>query len=55
MSRTPKDVTPAELEILRLLWELGPLTIRQLTDRLHPGGGASRYATVEMTWSWQWT
>ncbi len=47
MPRTPKDVTAAELRVLELLWELGPSTTRDLTDRLHPGGGASKYATVQ--------
>jgi BlaI family penicillinase repressor len=47
MPRTPKDVTPAELRVLELLWEMGPSTVRDLTDRLHPGGGASKYATVQ--------
>src|SRR5436309_1856192 len=48
MARTPKDVTDAELRVLQALWELGPSTIRQLTDRLHPGGGPARYATVQV-------
>src|SRR5436190_683570 len=46
MARTPKDVTGAELEVLRLLWELGPATIRQLSDRL-PAGPAAKYATEQ--------
>jgi predicted transcriptional regulator len=40
-------VTDAELEVLRALWEIGPTTIRTLTDRLYPRGGASEYATVQ--------
>lgn len=47
MPRTPKDVTDAELALLRQLWDNGPATIRQLTDDLYPGGGASQYATVQ--------
>src|SRR5262245_6156052 len=47
MPRTPQDVTDAELSVLQLLWEQGPATIRHLTDRLHPGGGVSQYATVQ--------
>ena len=47
MARTPQDVTDAELSVLVLLWEQGPATIRQLTDRLHPGGRVSQYATVQ--------
>jgi len=41
------DVTEAELGVLRRLWEEPGSTIRQLTDHLYPGGGASHYATVQ--------
>ncbi len=47
MARTPRDVTDAELAVLHLLWDEGPATIRQLTDRLYPGGGTAQYATVQ--------
>ena len=47
MARRPQDVTDAELEVLRALWDLGPATIRTLADRLYPSGGASEYATVQ--------
>ncbi len=47
MARTPQDVTEAELAVLRALWDRGPATIRQLTDAVYPGGGASQYATVQ--------
>jgi predicted transcriptional regulator len=47
MAGRPRDVTDAELDVLRALWDLGPSTIRALTDRLYPGGGTSRYATVQ--------
>ena len=47
MARRPQDVTDAELEVLRGLWEIGPTTIRTLADRLYPRGGASEYATVQ--------
>ncbi len=47
MSRTPQDVTEAELAVLQLLWERGATTVRQLTDTLYPGGGNSEYATVQ--------
>ncbi|MEM7583390.1 MAG: BlaI/MecI/CopY family transcriptional regulator [Acidobacteriota bacterium] len=43
----PKDITKTELELLRSLWQLGPATIRQITDRLYPEGGHSHYATVQ--------
>ena len=50
MGRIPrewKDVTPKELELLELLWDGGPATIRALTDRLYPGGGAGAYGSVQ--------
>ena len=47
MARRPQDVTDAELEVLRLLWDEGEATIRALADRLYPGGGTSEYATVQ--------
>ena len=40
-------MTEAELGILQLLWKDGRLSIRQLTDALHPSGGAVEYATVK--------
>ena len=45
--KRPPDVTDAELEVLKTLWESGPSTIRHLTDRLYPGGTTSHYATVQ--------
>jgi BlaI family penicillinase repressor len=48
MARQPRDVTEAELEVLRALWdEPSGATIRTLTDRLYPRGGPSEYATVQ--------
>ena len=47
MSRTPQDITDAELAVLHLLWEQGPAAIRRLTDALYPQGGAGPYATVQ--------
>ena len=47
MARKPQDVTDAEREVLRVLWEAGPTTIRALADELYPGGGTSEYATVQ--------
>jgi predicted transcriptional regulator len=41
------DVTDAELSVLKELWALGPATIRELTDRLYPGGDTAHYATVQ--------
>lgn len=47
MARTPSDVTEAELSVLEVLWERGPSTVRQITDVIYPGGGASKSATVQ--------
>ena len=47
MARTPQDITDAELDVLQVLWDRGPQTIRQLTDQLYPGGKAAQYATVQ--------
>lgn len=47
MAGRPRDVTDAELDVLRVLWDGGAATIRSLTDGVYPGGGASEYATVQ--------
>jgi BlaI family transcriptional regulator, penicillinase repressor len=47
MGRTPQDITDKELEILQILWQHGPLTIRRITDVLYPDGRSSYYATVQ--------
>ena len=47
MSRTPQDITDAELAVLNLLWERGRTTVRDLTDTLYPGGTGAHYATVQ--------
>jgi len=40
-------VSRTELAILNGLWETGGATIRELTDRVYPGGTATNYATVQ--------
>jgi BlaI family penicillinase repressor len=47
MARTPQDVTDAELAVLQVLWDQGPVTRRQITDVLYPGGGPAHYTTVQ--------
>ena len=47
MGRPAGDITESELAVLRILWDRGMATIRQLTDVLHPGGGAAQYATIQ--------
>jgi predicted transcriptional regulator len=47
MARPAQDITESELAVLRVLWDRGQATIRQLTDILYPLGGAAQYATVQ--------
>ena len=43
----PGDVTEGELAVLEVLWDRGPSAIRQVTDRLFPGGSTAQYATIQ--------
>jgi len=47
MGRPAQDITDSELAVLRILWDRGPATIRQLTDILYPQGEAAQYATIQ--------
>jgi BlaI family transcriptional regulator, penicillinase repressor len=47
MGRPAQDITESELSVLRILWDRGTATIRQLADVLYPGGEAAQYATVQ--------
>src|SRR6516162_7047738 len=47
MGRPAQDITESELSVLRILWDRGTATIRQLTGVLYPRGGAAQYATVQ--------
>jgi predicted transcriptional regulator len=48
MARTPQDVTTAELAVLQVLWDQGPATIRQLTERLNDGAcSTAQYGTTQ--------
>ena len=47
MPRPRRDLTEAELEVLKALWRMGPSSIRELTEKVYPSGGASSYATVQ--------
>ena len=46
MGRKPQDVTETELAIVRVLWDEGPSTIRDLTEALYPDEVDTKYATV---------
>jgi predicted transcriptional regulator len=47
MAWIPQDITPTELALLRVLWNRGDSTIRDLTDTLYDEGTHSQYATVQ--------
>jgi predicted transcriptional regulator len=47
MTKSRIQLTDAEFAVLQGLWDGGPQTIRELADRLYPGGGVSEYATVQ--------
>src|SRR5271168_3976606 len=47
MGRPAQDITDSELAVLRILWDRGTATIRQLADVLYPKGEAAQYATVQ--------
>ena len=47
MARPVQDITESELAVLRILWDRGPSTIRQLTEVMHPRVGTAQYATVQ--------
>jgi predicted transcriptional regulator len=40
------DLTSAELEVLRALWDLGPATVRQVLEHLEARGRRLAYTTV---------
>jgi BlaI family transcriptional regulator, penicillinase repressor len=47
MARTPRDVTDAELAVLRVLWDRGPASVRDIADELAARGSPSQAATVQ--------
>ncbi len=47
MTQDYQDVTDTELAIMQVCWEKSPVTRRQITDVLYPGGGPAQYATVQ--------
>jgi len=51
MVRPAKDVTEAELEIMRILWELESGTIREVVDRLYDSPTRNNYQTVKKLFS----
>lgn len=47
MPRTPRDVTDAELAILRILWDDGPQPVRAIASALSSRGNRAQAATVQ--------
>lgn len=47
MARTPRDVTEAELAVLRVLWDQGASSVRQIVEQLRDGRQAVQTATVQ--------
>lgn len=47
MPRTARDVTEAELSVLRVLWGNGPCTVRQIVDSIESDGTPTQAATVQ--------
>src|ERR1700687_2506317 len=47
MARVPHDATDAELAVLQVLWDHGPVTVRTITDVIYPKGTASHYGTCQ--------
>ena len=47
MARTPRDVTEAELAVLRVLWDRGSASVREIADELADRGSRAQAATVQ--------
>lgn len=47
MARTAKDVTEAELTILRVLWDSGPMCVRDIVEQLRDHPSSPQAATVQ--------
>lgn len=46
MTRRPQAVTDAELAVLKILWQRGPLTAKAITSAIYPDGAESEFASV---------
>jgi len=47
MPRTPRDVTEAELAVLRVLWDDGPTSVRAIADEIGGRRAPAQAATVQ--------
>lgn len=46
VKRKPQTVTDAELAVLKVLWQRGPLTAKAITAAIYPDGAESEFASV---------
>lgn len=46
--RRPPRPTEAEMQILKALWRLGPATVREVHEALHPEGSRVRTTTLKL-------
>jgi BlaI family transcriptional regulator, penicillinase repressor len=46
MARKPVELGEGELAVMRVLWDDGPLTVREVMERLHERGRTVAYTTV---------
>jgi predicted transcriptional regulator len=46
VTRRPQSVTDAELAVLKVLWQRGPLTAKAITSDIYPDGAESEFASV---------
>ena len=46
MPRTPRDVTEAELAVLRVLWDDGPTSVRAIADEIGGRRAPAQAATA---------
>ena len=46
MVKKPAVVTDAELAVLKVLWDRGPLAARAITEAIYPDGAESEFAAV---------
>jgi BlaI family transcriptional regulator, penicillinase repressor len=46
VARRPQTVTDAELAVLKILWQRGPLTAKAITAAIYPDGAESEFASV---------
>ena len=47
LGRRRATIPDAELAVLKVLWDRGQASIRDITEILYPGGAVAHYATVQ--------